>query len=83
MISHQESLSRGKNILICTFMPDIIRNQLPDRFRYILNHVTCIKWARDPAAQQVFWIMLQRALLEGKEPKAANEFKRNKFAVVT
>ena len=66
LIGHQESLSRGKNILICIFMPDIIENQLPDRFRFILNHVTCIKWPRDPAAQQVFWIMLQRALLDGK-----------------
>ena len=66
LIGHQESLSRGKNILICIFMPDIIYNQLSDRFRFILNHVTCIKWPRDPAAQQVFWIMLQRALLDGE-----------------
>ena len=72
LIGHQESLSRGKNILICIFMPDIIHNQLPDRFRFILNHVTCIKWPRDPAAQQVFWIMLQRALLDGEEQNAAN-----------
>ena len=66
LIGHQESLSRGKNIIICIFMPDIIQYQLPDRFRCILNHVTCIKWPRDPAAQQVFWIMLQRTLLEGE-----------------
>ena len=33
---------------------------------------TCIKWPRDPAAQQVFWIMLQRALLDGEEKNAAN-----------
>ena len=69
LIGRQESLSRGKNILICIFMPDIIYNQLSDRFRFILNHVTCIKWPRDPAAQQVFWIMLQRALLDGEEIK--------------
>ena len=67
LIGHQESLSRGKNILICIFMPDIIHNQLSDRFRFILNHVTCIKWPRDPAGQQVFWIVLQRALLDGQE----------------
>ena len=66
LIGHQESLYRGKNIIICIFMPDIIHNQLSDRFRIILNHVTCIKWPRDPAAQQVFWIMLQRALLDGQ-----------------
>ena len=66
LIGHQESLSRGKNILMCIFMPDIIHNQLSDRFRFILNHVTCIKWPRDPAAQQVFWIMLQRGLLDGQ-----------------
>ena len=66
LMGHQESLSRGKNILICIFMPDIIHNQLPDRFRFILNEITCIKWPRDPAAQQVFWIMLQRALLDGQ-----------------
>ena len=72
LIGHQESLSRGKNILICIFMPDIIHNQLPDRFRFILNHVTCIKCPRDPAAQRVFWIMLQRALLDGEEQNAAN-----------
>ena len=50
-------------------MPDIIHNKLPDRFRFILNHVTCIKWLRDPAAQEVFWIMLQRSLLDGEEMK--------------
>ena len=66
LIGHQESLYRGKNIIICIFMPDIIHNQLSDRFRIILNHVTCIKWPRDQAAQQVFWIMLQRALLDGQ-----------------
>ena len=65
LIGHQESLSRGKNILICIFMLDIIHNQLSDRLRFILNHVTCIKWPRDPAAQQVFWIILHRALLDG------------------
>ena len=65
LISHNESLSRGKNILICIFMPDIIHSQLSDRFRFILNHVTCIKWPCDPAAQQVFWIMLHKALLDG------------------
>ena len=81
LTGHQESLSRGKNILICIFMPDIIHNQLPDRFRFILNHVTCIKWPRDPAAQQVFWIMLHRALLDGEERNAAT-FAGNKFAVV-
>ena len=69
LIGHQESLSRGKNILICIFMPDIIYDKLPDRFRFILNHVTCIKWPRDPAAQQVFWIMLKRALLDGEASK--------------
>ena len=82
LMGHQESLSRGKNILICIFMPDIIQNQLPDRFRFILNHVTCIKWPRDPAAQQVFWIMLQRTLLDGKQPNAANEFEGNRLEVV-
>ena len=66
LIGHHESLSRGKNILICIFMPDIIYNELSDRLRFILNHVTCIKWPRDPAAQEVFWIMLQRALLDGQ-----------------
>ena len=77
LLGHHESLSRGKNLLICIFMPDIIYNKLPDRFRFILNHVTCVKWPRDPAAQQVFWIMLQRALLDGKETNAANEFVGN------
>ena len=47
-------------------MPDIIHDQLSDRKRFILNHVTCIKRPRDPAVQQVFWIMLQRALLDGE-----------------
>ena len=72
LIAHQESLDRGKNIFICIFMPDIVHNQLPDRFRYILNHVTCIKWPRDPAAQQVFWIMLQRGLFDGDAPSVHN-----------
>ena len=58
-------------------MPDIIHNQLPDRFRFILNHVTCIKWPRDPAAQKVFWIMLQRALLDGEEIKDKASVKQN------
>ena len=74
LIGHQESLSRGKNILICIFMPDIIHNQLPNRFRFILNHMTCIKWPRIPAAQQVFWIKLQRALQDHKDPDAMNKF---------
>ena len=46
-------------------MPDIIQNQLSDRLRFILNHVTCIKWPRDTAAQKVFWVMLHKALLDG------------------
>ena len=48
-------------------MPDIIHNQLSDRFRFILNHVTCIKWPHDPFVQQMFWIRLQRASSDGKE----------------
>ena len=64
LIGHSESLSRGKNILICIFMHDIVHSQLSDRFRFILNQVTCIKWPCDPAAQQVFWVMLHKALLD-------------------
>ena len=66
LMGHHESLSRGKNLLICVFMQDITYNKLPDRFKFILSEMTCIKWPRDQAAQQVFCIMLQRALLDGQ-----------------
>ena len=48
-------------------MQDITKNKLADRFRFMLNHGTCIKWSRDPAAQQVFWIKLKRAIFDGEQ----------------
>ena len=48
----QESLSRGYNMIICIFMPEIIvaERHLPPRINMLRHQVTCIKWPRNQAA---------------------------------
>ena len=50
-------------------MPEIIvkERHLPARINMLRHQVTCIKWSNDPAAQQVFWLQVQRALLHNKK----------------
>ena len=71
----QESLSRGYNMIICIFMPEIIvaERHLPPGINMLRHQVTCIKWpSRDPAAQQVFWLQVERALLHNKRKHFVN-----------
>ena len=55
-------------MIICIFMPEIKLKErhLPARINMLRHKVTCIKWPRDPAAEKVFWIQVQRALLHNK-----------------
>ena len=71
----QESLSRGKNMIICIFMPKMVvaEGHLPPRINMLRHQVTCIKWPRDPAAHQVFWLQLKRALIPDKPRNAENQ----------
>ena len=66
-IAHQESLDRGKNIIICIFMPGVEQDKLPGTIRMITKFVTCLKWPRDERAQKVFWLMLQKAIMDGAQ----------------
>ena len=52
-------------MIICIFMPEIIvtERHLPPRINMLRHQVTCIKWPHNPAAQQVFWLQVERALL--------------------
>ena len=61
-------------MIICIFMPEIIvtERHLPPRINMLRHQVTCIKWPRDPAAQQVFWLQVQRALLHNKKKHFVN-----------
>ena len=59
------SLDRGENIVICIFMPDVKQDELPSTLRMITKQVTCTKWCPDPKVQKVFWLKLQRGLVEG------------------
>ena len=44
-------------------MHEIIATErhLPPRINMLRHQVTCIKWPRDPIAQQVFWLQVERA----------------------
>ena len=70
----QESLSRGYNMIICIFMPeiDVSERHLPARINMLRHQVTCIKWPCDEVAHQVFWIQMERALLQNKERPIVN-----------
>ena len=61
-------------MIICIFMPDIIvtERHLPSRINMLRHQVTCIKWPGDPAAQQVFWLKVERALLHNKDKHVVN-----------
>ena len=50
-------------MIICIFMPEIIVSErhLPRRINMLRHQVTCIKWPRDPAAQQVFWVTSRKS----------------------
>ena len=65
-IYFQESLSRGKNILICIFTSDVDKRHLPDNVRMITRTVTCLRWPDDVTALKVFYLMLHRALTDGR-----------------
>ena len=56
-------------MIICIFMPeiDVRERHLPARINMLRHQVTCIKWPRDEVAHQVFWIQMERALLQNKE----------------
>ena len=61
-------------MIICIFMPEIkLRERhLPPRINMLRHKVTCIKWPRDPEAEKVFWIQVQRALLHNKVKPLVN-----------
>ena len=61
-------------MIICIFMPEIVvtERHLPPRINMLRHQVTCIKWPRDIAAQQVFWLQLKRALIHDKPKKVEN-----------
>ena len=61
-------------MIICIFMPDMIvaERHLPPRINMLRHQVTCIKWPRDPAAQQVFWLKVERELLHNKDKIVLN-----------
>lgn len=66
-IAHRVSLDRGKNIIICIFMPGVEPDKLPGTIRMIIKFVTCLKWPRDERAQKVFWLMLRKAIMDGAQ----------------
>ena len=68
-LDSQESLSRGYNMIICIFMPEIFvtERHLPARITMLRHQVTRIKWPTDPTAHQVFWLQVVRALLHNKK----------------
>ena len=51
---------------------DVRERHLPPRINMLRHQVTCIKWPHDPAAQQVFWLQVQRVLIHKKEKPAVN-----------
>ena len=61
-------------MIICIFMSEInvTERNLPARINMLRHQVTYIKWPRDPAAQQVFWLQLKRALIHDKQRKTDN-----------
>ena len=66
-IAHRVSVERGKNIIICIFMPGVEQDKLPGTIRMITKFVTCLKWPRDERAQKVFWLMLRKAIMDGAQ----------------
>ena len=66
-IAHRVSVNRGKNIIICIFMPGVEPDKLPGTIRMIIKFVTCLKWPRDERAQKVFWLMLRKAIMDGAQ----------------
>ena len=56
-------------MIICIFMPEIIvtERHLPARINMLRHKVTCIKWPGDPAAQEVFWLQVERSLIHMKK----------------
>ena len=61
-------------MIICIFMPEInvTERHLPARINMLHHKVTCIKWPRDPAVQQVFWLQVERALIHMKKKYFVN-----------
>ena len=61
-------------MIICIFIPPIVvkNRHVMARINMLRRQVTCIKWPHDPAAQQVFWLQLKRALIHDKPRKADN-----------
>ena len=72
-IAHQESLDRGKNIIICIFMPGVEKDKLPGTIRMMTKFVTCLKWPREEKAQKVFWLLLQKAIMDGVQDKETHK----------
>ena len=62
----QMSLDRGENIVICIFMSNMKQEELPSTLRMITKTVTCLKWCPDPEIQDVFWLKLHNALIDGE-----------------
>ena len=77
-IAHQESLDRGKNIIICIFMPGVEQDKLPGMIRMITKFVTCLKWPTDKKSQKVFWLMLQKAIMDGVQDEKTHIEDTNK-----
>ena len=50
-------------MLICIFMSDIDQNQLEDRFKWIVRHMTCLRWPPEGIARWIFWMQLHKAIL--------------------
>ena len=59
--------------MICIFMPGVEHKTLPASIRMITKTVTCLQWPLDIRAQKVFWLQLQRAILEGSPGEEGEE----------
>ncbi len=68
IIVFQESLSRGRNTMICVFMPNITQGMLSDTAKMITRTVTCLQWPRERGARELFWLMLHKAIMDGTDP---------------
>ena len=49
-------------------MPNISQNMLSDTAKMITRTVTCLQWPRDRRAKKLFWLMLQKAIMDGTDP---------------
>ncbi len=61
----QEGLSRGRNLVIAVFLPGVDMTDLPQRVSVIINHITCIQWPLCVERQDLFWLQLHKAILDG------------------